>query len=661
LILLLGFLAYSNTFDSGFHFDDGFHIKVKEGIRDLDNYASAQMWANVNQRPLSTFTLALNYKYGKLDVFGYHLFNLCIHLLSALLVYLLCISILKSPGMSGQGFAKRAKSIAFFCALIFVLHPLQTQSVTYIIQRMTSLSGMFFLLSAFFYLKGRIGFVEKHKKFSWLLISLAFLSGIAAVLSKQNAVTFPIIWLLIEVFFVRDKEGKPFKKIQFIGLSLMLAAILAVIVFQLLPKETEDIGRYEYLITQFRVIPKYIQLALLPISQNLDYDFSVSESIWAWKELLGLAIILGLFYLAFSSYKKNRLVSFGILWFFITLLVESSIIPIRDVIFEHRLYIPILGIILAFVSVLYKYLPKGKIIKPAYILIIVSLALAIKTYSRNKIWKSNFSLWEDTHKKSPNKSRVNLSFGNANLELLNYNLAIQYFSRAIALNPENREAYFNRANVYVHLEEYKKAIQDFDIFINAHPELAEPYNFLGKTKLLMNDLGGAVVALNQAISLKPGLFDAWFNRGNARSLIRDYQGAIDDYTESVSLGNQEAAVFNNRGQAYLHIKEMDKAFSDFSTAVYVDPNYAKAYQNRANILYQQGRVEEALQDFKQVILLEPQNKSAYFGRGLVYLKKNKLKLALSDLLIAKKLGMDISPELLEPIQQKLDQTKNQQN
>lgn len=155
ILVLAGLLVYFNTFEADFQLDDGFHILKKEEIKDLDNYRSIDKWLNINQRPLSTFTLALNYAMNKFDVFGYHLFNLIFHILTGLVVYLLIVQVLDFPFHKKKDIPEYRHLLGIFCALIFIVHPVQTQAVTYIIQRMAVMAGFFYLLSAYFYIRSR--------------------------------------------------------------------------------------------------------------------------------------------------------------------------------------------------------------------------------------------------------------------------------------------------------------------------------------------------------------------------------------------------------------------------------------------------------------------------------------------------------------------------
>ncbi len=648
-LIIAGFIIYSNTFRAEYQLDDGIHILFNDDIKDPGNFAAINKWTEISERPLSKFTLALNFSLHQYDVFGYHLVNIIIHILTSCFVFLIILEILKSPVFNDQQPQKNHTIIAFFCALIFLAHPIQTQSVTYIVQRMTSLAGLLYLMSVYFYIKGRYFHIQ-HRKTSIIWYILAIFAGIAAFLSKQNAITFLLAWLLIELFFIRNKNNKLYKTYLISGFAIIILGITGALFWKGLPYETSEISRAEYLITQFRVIIKYIQLSVIPIQQNLDYDFSVSTTIWGVKELLSLGVIILLVGLAIFSFKNYRLFSFGIFWFFLTLSVESSIIPIEDVIFEHRLYIPVIGIILILVYGLFLILSRKKISFFILAMMVITLLFGILTYTRNEVWKTNYSLWKDTYEKSPDKARPNLNYGIAKLEQGDYRGAFELLTRTIKIDPRNMKAYFNRGNVRSYFKDYQGAIEDISIFISEHPDFADAYDGLGKAKLHSGDFSGAINAFNKAIEIDSFHDKAHFNRGTAKMFLQDYQGAILDFNKSMELNSSNPATYNFIGQSYVYMDRKKEAMEHFTKAIEVDPTYAMAYFNRAYLHMGQNHVDEGFNDFNKAIELNPNIILAYKGRGLIYYWRGKYELAYRDLMHAQNSGAEIPQGLLKEIE-----------
>jgi protein O-mannosyl-transferase len=218
-------------------------------------------------------------------------------------------------------------------------------------------------------------------------------------------------------------------------------------------KVQTQISRWEYLVTEMRVIVTYIRLIILPVNQNLDYDYPVYHSLFTPSVFLSFLFLLSIFglgvYLLLRGMKNNppspaahyRLIGFGILWFFITLSVESSIIPIVDVIFEHRLYLPLVGAfagITTGVLIVAKRLRIEKIVIPT--LALMTLVFSGVTYARNTLWKTEISLWQDVVEKSPNKARPHNNLGFAYASQGQRDGAIAEYQTALRLKPDSYEA-----------------------------------------------------------------------------------------------------------------------------------------------------------------------------------------------------------------------------
>ena len=361
IIILLGILIYSNTFTCSFHFDDIIRIVDNTSIRQLWDIKT--WWNYYPTRPVGIFTFVLNYHFNQLDVRYWHLVNLIIHLMNACLIWWLTILICSAPVLKNDPITRRKNVFAFFVALLFVSHPLATQSVTYIVQRFASLAAMFYLLSIALYMKARIG--NNNKRNKCLLLAGCVFFGVLAMLTKENAFTLPFALVIVENFFIRTgKFNINFKKPRVILiLTIFLSIIIPIFIFlsskilrPIVPINGTlyTITPVNYFFTQFSVIVKYIQLLFLPLNQNVDYDFPISDNFFEIRTFLSFLLLLSLVILAVLSFKRYRIISFGIFWFFLTLSVESSFIPISDLIFEHRTYLPSFGFFLILYSGLYE-------------------------------------------------------------------------------------------------------------------------------------------------------------------------------------------------------------------------------------------------------------------------------------------------------------------
>ena len=553
IIVLTGVLIYSNSYRCSFHFDDIPRIVDNPAIRHL---ADVKAWWNYYPaRPVGIFTFALNYHFNQLDVRYYHLVNLMIHLINASLVWWLTLLIFSTPTLREHPVNSQKKAIAFFTALLFVSPPLATQSVTYIVQRLTSLAALFYLLSITLYVKARLKGGQSST--NYLLFTGSLVSALLAILTKENAFTLPFAILLIEFFFIRTKKISVI--IQDYRTIILVTAFLAILliiplrysfsIFKPIPPSNGifyTITPYNYLLTQFSVIVKYIQLLFLPINQNADYDFPISNTLFGIRTLLSLLFLLSLIIMGVFFYKRNRIISFGIFWFFLTLSVESGFIPIHDVIFEHRTYLPSYGFFLVLCTGVYSIPRKKYKNLSVSILVILAGIYCILTYERNTVWKDDITLWTDSISKSPQK-----------------------------VGP-----YINRGVAYGNLGAWDKSMEDYSAAIAIHPNFAKPYANRGINYARQGQWEKSITECSKAIAIDPKYMDAWYNRGVAYSNLRQWDKSIPDYTSAIGIDPKFTSAYYNRGIDYFHLEQWEKAIADFSKAIEIDPGFTNAYTNR---------------------------------------------------------------------------------
>jgi len=505
ILIVLGYLIYSNTFASSFQLDDQSIILENDLIKNLSRFLAS--WKFGYTRYFSYLTFALNYHFHQLDVFGYHLVNLVVHLLSTLFVWQFTLLTFDTPVLKKDKITQHKEKIAFFVALVFLAHPLQTQAVTYIVQRLTSLATLFYLASMFFYVKSRLVREKRMQKRGIFFILFVFIA-ILGFYSKEITFTLPIMIVLYEFFFLQKKNKKFLRK----ELLLLVPLLLVLFAFVLLtfqpavvfaPKKSylgEDITSYNYLLTQFRVLVVYLRLLFLPIHQVVDYYFPISTSLWEFNTLLGLGLLSSIGILAWKLFKKYRLLSFSIAWFFLTLSIESSIIPIKDVIFEHRLYLPMFGFALFTVSGFYylliylnQRLKNNKTKSEAWesnltILILAWVAmLSILSYERNKIWQTEISFWEDNAAKAPLKVRPFYNLGNSYSNAGKLAEAQTAYERVLRMKPDHLDARNNLAVVLADQDRMPEAILHLEEVLKMKPDHEEARNNLIKLMEMIED------------------------------------------------------------------------------------------------------------------------------------------------------------------------------
>src|SRR3989338_7992977 len=451
-LAVLGVLIYSNSFQVPLQFDDRGYIAVNPNIQNIFDLPSIWRALSHPSRFVAFYTFALNFHFHQYDVFGYHLVNLIIHIVTSGLVGWLIAIILAAPKMREQKILYQ-EWIPFLTALLFLVHPLQTQAVTYITQRVASLATLFYVLSICLYGKARMAEVQEKRPLFYFLG--AAISAVLGMFTKQIVFTLPIAILMFEFFFFSKFSVSFFLRKQWKAIVIVLSFLLIIPwmfsfdALRILSMTTssgshdgDTIHWWNYFLTQFRVIVVYLRLFLIPIGQNLDYDFPLSKSFFELDTFLSFILLAALFFIACRLYKRNILVSFGILWFFLTLSVESSIIPIRHVIFEHRLYLPMVGLSLGLCAGLCAAIKNFKVFLAIWMLVIVIFSYL--TFERNKVWRTEVSLWQDVIQKSPNKARPYNNLGIAYLESNQNDLALAAFNNTLARDPKFTESYNKR-------------------------------------------------------------------------------------------------------------------------------------------------------------------------------------------------------------------------
>ena len=540
-IFLLGTFIYFNTLYNSFHLDDIPSIVDNLAIRNILNLQS--IWNFWPTRFITYLSVALNYHLSQLDVFSYHFFNLIVHLSSAILVWWFMLLTFSTPVMAEQKITKHAKLIAFFAGLVFLTHPIQTQAVTYIIQRATSLAALFYLASLSLYAKSRL----LQQQGESLVASRFFYCGsliavVMAMFTKEMTITLPFMVLFYETCFLKTKERLNwrylvpfFAALLIIPLTMFLTKSVDFIGMRMVSEVPSNISSWQYLLTQFRVIVTYLRLLFIPINQNLSYDYPIAKSLLELPTLASFIFLVSILIIASRIFSKYRLISFGIFWFFLTLFPESSVIPIRDVIFEHRLYLPMVGFSLFLVSLIYYFFKDKALKSTVVVLLIIISCYAILTYRRNLIWKDELTLWNDVVHKSPKKAKPYYNRGVAYDDQGSIQQAISDYTKAIEINPNLAEPYNNRGNAYKQ-GNFIQAISDFAKAIELNPNYTEAYSNRGAAYAIQGNFTQAISDYTKAIEINPNYVGTYIHRGNVYFMIKKYNKAWEDVYKIESLG-----------------------------------------------------------------------------------------------------------------------------
>jgi tetratricopeptide (TPR) repeat protein len=544
VLCVLGGAVYWNTLDSPFILDDAPNIEENPHIQlsriSLGGLWSAGFDSPSSSRPVSNVSFALNYYFGKRDVTGYHIVNIAIHLITGILVYLVARITLQllATTRGHPGIRERDKEIiAFFAALLFIAHPLQTQAVTYVVQRMTSMAAMFYLLSLLLFLHGRI----RRGGARGALWALALASWLLALGSKQIAATLPVILFLYEFTFFQDLDRGWLRRNLRIPAAVAVVSAIAVIAY-LEGDPSRILGSYasrdftmgERVLTQLRVVFFYLGLAFLPLPSrlNLLHEFSTSHSLvdplTTLASLVGLVALLAL---ALLLAKRWRLASFCILWFLIHLAIESSIIGL-EMVFEHRLYLPMVGVSLLASYGLFRAFGERRASAVAVAATLV-LCLGAGTALRNRTWGDRVSFWSDVVAKNPRSPRAHNSLGRAFEQEQRLEEAVAEFREALRLAPDHTEAHYNLGTTAYSLGRIDEAIRHYEDALRTNPDYAKAHNNLAAALVREGRFDEAIRHLSETLRIDPYHANAHFNlavllekKGRAAEAMSHYSAVL---------------------------------------------------------------------------------------------------------------------------------------
>ena len=416
-------------------------------------------------------------------------------------------------------------------------------------------------------------------------------------MSKQNTASLPGAIILVEYMCFGGTWRERARRFLWIIPVLVLFAAFVLYAMGLfsgagigsmledvsgLARETELVSRWSYLCTQFNVLVVYIRLLFLPINQNLDYIYPFKTGFFDGLTFLAFTFLAGLAVLAVWKRKSYPVFTVALFWFFITLSVESSIIPIKDALFEHRLYLPMFGFALI-VSYLIFHLLSRKRLWAIVISVSIILSLGTATYLRNRVWQDNITLWSDVLSKNPKNVRARNNLGDALARQGRFKEAISHFSEVLRTISENATVHYNMGFALAGQGDLEKAISHYSEALRINPDYAKAHYNLGNVLVEQGGFKEAISHFSEAVRIKPDYVKAHYNLGIILTRQGNFEKAISHYSEAVRLN------------------------PDFSAAV---------YYNMACIYARQNKIEESIDWLKKAI------KSGYKNWGLLKTDKD---------------------------------------
>lgn len=545
LIALLGSLLYCRTLQVPWLIDDIQNIVENPIIRQVGT-----AWQNIGApRGLAYLTFALNYRFGGLDLVGYHLVNIAIHLLASFCVYLIAKrAFCPASPCEGRFTLDDARIPAACAGLLFLVHPLQTQAVNYIVQRMTSLSALFFLLALYGYIRAREArnagaHLAAPVHVAWYLTALV--AAVCALMTKQNAAVLPAALFLFE-WLVTGQGRLPRPALR--AVTYLLPFVLVSCVFIYLQVGMSDVllrdaGKAEYWakaeessatgrsaplaalqpgaelqqprtvekppehlqliyqVTEFSVLWRYLRLLLLPYGQVFDYGYPLVDKLLTLQNVAAGAGLVLLLAAAFWLHRRKPLLAFGIFWFFVTLAVESTIIPL-DAAVEHRLYLPMAGVAIALTALIRSIPARNAALG---LLVCALLGYGTATWQRNALWADPIAFAQDGVRKAPHNQRNHLTLANAYADKELWPQVEDTLRKAIPLRPTYHIPYDNLGTALFQQGKIRAALQYFSLAAMLKPDYPNAYFNYGTAAVRLGNQPAAHWALQRLRELRSPL------------------------------------------------------------------------------------------------------------------------------------------------------------
>jgi len=653
VLTLAVFLVYGNTLFHSFHFDDIPSILEKPWIRGLDKIP--EFIFSIWQRPLVILSFNINHAISGFEVWSYHLLNILFHAAATLLVYRLAALALKVFADAHPGASGRWQGVPFLSALLFALHPLSTQSVTYISSRSSILATVFYLASLILFFNGLLRIKEDASTGSkrriygtafWAGAGMCFFLGFA---SKQIVVTLPAMMFLFHFYFASSEPFPKWFVRQGKWIALTGLPLAAAIVYKqfwgggVASASHAPWPPCTYLLTQTFVVPfEYFRKLLFPFNLNIDTDFPVLSD---WSNLAnwtGIGVLL--VYVAVcvqvsrkrSASMTGRWAGFGMAWTLITLLPTSSFVPLLDVTVEHRTYLPMVGFSFLLAGLLFSLAQDFKmpargslhfrnggasVVLSGAVLIVICFSAGV--VSRNAVWKNEVTLWTDAKKKSPNLVRPYNNLGEAYDKLGKYDLAIREFESAIRLSPGYFFGLNNLGNVYGKKKDYLKAIQYFEKALAEKPDYAPAHYNLARALHLVGRPQDALKSYRRAIQFNPYFEQAFFNLANLALQSGLPNEAIANFKRFLKMQPNHSRARFGLGNAYARQGQFDKAYAEFEQSALLDPGFIFPQVNMANIQMQKGNVDRAIAIYNEVLSRRPKLAGIHKNLGMIFYQFKK--------------------------------------
>ena len=637
VLALAALAAYHNTFGVPMLFDDTPSIADNPSILHLTRLQDV-LWPTggygitVSGRPILNLSLALNYALSGFNVWSYHALNLLIHALAGLTLFGIVrrtLALGRVPALRPQ-----AVPVAFTVALLWILHPLQTEAVTYIIQRTESLMGLFFLLT--FYCLVRAAEAPAARRWPVLAVA-ACLLGIG---TKEVMATAPVLTFLFDRTFLAGTFREAWRRRRglYLGLAatwLPLLGLVASTGWNRGGTAGFDVGisPWAYWFTQFEAVARYLKQAVWPHPLIFEYGtFWMGPADAAPYAL----IVLPLLAAALLALWRRPVVGFLGAWFF-GILAPTSLVPgTIQMIVEHRMYLPLAAVIaLAVGGAATRW---GRTALAAGL--VLAVAAGVLTEQRNRVYQSDLSLWADTVAKRPGSAIAQSALGTALFVRGQWREALLHYQVSSALDPGAAQVHFNLGLTLALLNHLPQAAAELEKSFHINPRQYLAHYQLGLVRLRMNRPAEALAQFQEAVRLMPQMADAQFECGAALVKLGRPADAVPYYREALRLDPRSVDAESNLGVALFQLHQAPAAMQCLEQALRMDPNRAETHFDLGLALTQIGEPTRAEQEYAAAVRLDPANVPALLNLGIALAQAGDLSAALTHLAQAVRLAPD---------------------
>jgi len=645
LLFTITFITYANSLQNGFVYDDVFTITDNYFIRDFRNLSALftndyyKYSGEVTYRPVVTLSYFIDYLIWHLNPVGYHLTNILLHAVNAILVYFLLYAITKH------------RILAFLTAILFALHPILTEAVNGISYREDLLTTVFFLGSILLFIQSVIVRLSAHdkvrnpqSKINDYLYPLSLFSYLLALCSKEMAITLPFIIFLLDWVF-EDMQRVKKNILKYYSGFVLISGFYLFLRFVWFHNPVEKQLTYPNnsflisLLTMPKVLASYIKLLFFPTSFNADYIIPHTTTPFATSFIWGIVFLSVIGIITYRFYNRSKRLFFFMLWFFITLTPTMNIIPIANIMAERYLYLPSVGFcaILAYITIgIWRYActfiswEGGKVGRweggnlnvstPRFnqlllvfvtcLILIPAVPYSVFTIKRNKIWKDPFIFWSKTIEDSPNSSRAHNNLGMIYLQKDRTDSAIREFQASIAIESDP-EYHHNLGMAYQKKGMKEEALQEYYRVLAVNPNSALTHNNMGNILIDKGRFDEGILKFKEALRLKPNYYDAHYNLGLAYFKKGFLDASIDEFKLAIHYEPDHAEAHSCLGTAYANKGLFNKAILEIEEAIRLKPNYPNAYKNLGIIyLNYKKDVQKAVYCFNEFLRLDPKNSEA---------------------------------------------------